>query len=288
MIVITGATGQLGRLIIDGLLKKLPASEIIAAVRTPEKATDLAERGVEVRTADYSRPETLVSAFQGVTKLLLISSNELGKREMQHKAAIDAAKAAGVRIVAYTSILRADTTPVELAKEHLVTELHLRSSGLAFIMLRNGWYIENHTAAIASSLEQGTFIGASGDGRYAAATRADYAAAAVAVLTEEGHEDKVYELGGDVPYTRSELAAEVSRQAGKQVLYHDLPEAEYEKILAGFLPPVVAHLIADAEAKAAAGALDDDSHTLSRLIGRKTTSLSDAVATELKTPASSH
>jgi NAD(P)H dehydrogenase (quinone) len=175
-----------------------------------------------------------------------------------------------------------------LAGEHLATERDLRASGVAFSLLRNGWYYENQTAGIAPALQNGAFIGASGDGRYAAASRADYAEAAAVVLTGKGHDSTVYELGGDIPYTRSELAAEVSRQTGKQIGYHNLPEAEYEKILANFLPAELAHILADAEAKAADGALDDNSRTLSRLIGRKTTTLAEAVAAALATPPAAH
>jgi NAD(P)H dehydrogenase (quinone) len=282
MIVITGATGQLGSLVIDGLLAKVPASQIVAAVRTPAKAKAFAEKGVQVREADYSRPETLVAAFKGATKLLLISGNEIGQRVVQHKAVIDAAKAAGVKLLAYTSLLRADTSTMKLATEHVATEKYLQASGVPFALLRNGWYAENLTAGIAPALQQGAFIGASKDGRFAAATRAEYAAAAVAVLTTEGQAKQVYELGGDAPFTRAELAAEVSKQSGKTIGYHDLPEAEYAKILATFLPPALAAILADAEAKAAQGELDDDSHTLSRLIGRKTSSLAEVVTDGLK------
>lgn len=282
MIVVTGATGQLGSLVIEQLLQKVPANQIVAAVRTPAKASQLAAKGIDVRLADYSRPETLTAAFAGATKVLLISGNELGKRIPQHKAVIDAAKAAGVRLFAYTSLLRADTSTLALAEEHLATEQYLRASGVPFVLLRNGWYFENQTAGIAPALQQGAFIGSSKNGRFASATREDYASAAAVVLAGEGHENQVYELAGDAPYTRAELAAEVSKQTGKTVAYHDLPEAEYEKILTGILPPEIAHLLADAEAKAANGELDDQSHTLSRLIGRQTTPLSDAVATALK------
>lgn len=282
MIVVTGATGQLGSLVIEQLLQKVPANQIVAAVRTPAKASQLAAKGIDVRLADYSRPETLTAAFAGATKVLLISGNELGKRIPQHKAVIDAAKAAGVRLFAYTSLLRADTSTLALAEEHLVTEQYLRASGVPFVLLRNGWYFENQTAGIAPALQQGAFIGSSKNGRFASATREDYASAAAVVLAGEGHENQVYELAGDAPYTRAELAAEVSKQTSKPVAYHDLPEAEYEKILTGILPPEIAHLLADAEAKAANGELDDQSHTLSRLIGRQTTPLSDAVATALK------
>lgn len=282
MIVVTGATGQLGSLVIEQLLQKVPANQIVAAVRTPAKASQLAAKGIDVRLADYSRPETLTAAFAGATKVLLISGNELGKRIPQHKAVIDAAKAAGVRLFAYTSLLRADTSTLALAEEHLATEQYLRASGVPFVLLRNGWYFENQTAGIAPALQQRAFIGSSKNGRFASATREDYASAAAVVLAGEGHENQVYELAGDAPYTRAELAAEVSKQTGKTVAYHDLPEAEYEKILTGILPPEIAHLLADAEAKAANGELDDQSHTLSRLIGRQTTPLSDAVATALK------
>jgi NAD(P)H dehydrogenase (quinone) len=282
MIAVTGATGELGRLVIEGLLKTMPANQIIAAVRTPAKASAFAEKGMVVREADYSRPETLAAAFAGATKVLLISSNEIGKRVEQHKAVINAAKAAGVGLIAYTSILHADTSTLVLAVEHVATEEYLRVSGVAFALLRNGWYTENMTAGIGPALQQGAFIGASKDGHYAAATRADYAAAAVAVLTGEGHDNKVYELGGDAGFTRAELAAEVSKQTGKTIGYHDLPEAEYEKILATFLPADIAGMIADAEAKAANGELDDKSKTLSGLIGRPTTTLADTVADALK------
>jgi NAD(P)H dehydrogenase (quinone) len=288
MIVVTGATGQLGRLVIDELLKTTEAKDIIAAVRTPSKANDFADRGIQVREADYSRPETLAAAFQGASRLLLISGNELGKRVEQHKAVIDAAKAAGVTFVAYTSILHCDTSPLVLAAEHLATEQYILSSGLTYSLLRNGWYFENQTAAIEMALQKGAFIGASGDGRIAAASRSDYAAAAAAVLTGWGFENSVLELGGDNPYTRAELAAEVSRQTGKVIEYHNLSEAEYRNVLSGFLPAMYADVIADAEAHAAQGALDDNSHTLSRLIGRHTTTLVEAVESALRTPPKPH
>jgi NAD(P)H dehydrogenase (quinone) len=288
MIVVTGATGQLGRLVIDELLKTTEAKNIIAAVRTPAKAKGLVDRGIQVREADYSRPETLATAFEGASKLLLISGNDLGKREEQHKAAIDAAKSAGTKFIAYTSILHCDTSPLLLAVEHLATERYLQSSGLNYCLLRNGWYYENQTAAIPQAIKNGAFIGASGDGRFAAASRSDYAAAAAAVLTAEGHEDSVLELGGDQPYTRAELAAEVGKHTGKVVQYNNLSESEYQAILSSFLPPVLAEAIADAEAHAADGALDDNSRTLSRLLGRPAATLAEAVANALMTPPAAH
>ena len=277
MIVITGATGQLGSLVLEGLLEKVPASHVIAAVRTPAKAKALVDYGVEVREADYSRPATLEVAFAGATKVLLISGNELGQRVTQHKAVINAAKTAGVELLAYTSLLHADTSTIQLAAEHLATEQYLQASGIPFVLLRNGWYAENLTAGVGPALQQGAFIGASKNGRLATATRAEYAAAAVSTLTGEGHENKVYELAGDNPFTRAELAAEVGKQSGKSIGYHDLPEIEYEQILATFLPASLARVIADAEAKSARGELDDHSHTLSGLISRPTLSLAEIV-----------
>jgi NAD(P)H dehydrogenase (quinone) len=194
----------------------------------------------------------------------------------------------GVSFVGYTSILHCDTSPLALAAEHLATERYLLSSGLAYSFLRNGWYFENQTAAIQMAIQNGAFIGASGDGRFAAASRSDYAAVAAAVLTATGHENGVLELGGDHPYTRAELAAEVSRQTGKVIGYHNLSEAEYRTILSKFLPTALADAIADAEAHAAQGALDDNSHTLSRLLGRPTASLAEAVESALRTPPAAH
>lgn len=288
MIVVTGASGQLGKNVIEELLKTAEARDIVAAVRTPSKASDLVGQGVQVREADYSRPETLVSAFRGASKLLLISGNELDERGDQHRAVIDAAKKAGVTFLAYTSLLHCETSPLLLARDHKATEQYLVSSGLAYSMLRNGWYFENHTAAIQPSVQHGAFIGASGQGRFAAASRADFAAAAAAVLMGNGYENSVLELGGDHPYTRSELAAEVSKQTGKAVAYRNLSEAEYKNVLSGFLPADLAEMVADAEANAAGGALDNDSNTLSELIGRPTTSLAAAVESALKTPPAAH
>jgi NAD(P)H dehydrogenase (quinone) len=288
MIVVTGATGQLGRLVIDELLKTTEAKNIIAGVRTPAKANEFADRGVQVREADYSRPETLATAFDGASRLLLISGSELGKREEQHKAVIDAAKSAGVTFVAYTSLLHCNTSPLMLAAEHLATERYLLSSGLTYSLLRNGWYFENQTAAIPQAIENGAFLGASGDGRFSAASRSDYAAAAATVLTGKGHEDTVLELGGDQPYTRGELASEVSRQTGKVVKYNNMSEVNYKMILSKFLPAAFAEVIADAEAHASKGALEDNSHTLHGLLGRPTTSLTEAVESAIRKPPTAH
>ncbi len=282
MIVVTGATGELGSLVINALLRKTPADQIVAAVRTPAKAEAIAAKGVQVREADYSRPETLTPALANVDTLLLISSSEVGSRVPQHEAVIDAAKAVGVGRIVYTSLLHADTSTLALATEHLATERYLQASGLPYTILRNGWYIENQTSAFAPALEQGAFIGASKEGRFAGATRADFADAAVAVLLGTSHANQIYELAGDTAYTRSELAAEVSQQVGRTIGYHDLSQKEYETILAGFLPAGVAFILTDAEAKAASGELDDPSHTLSGIIGRPTTPLKEAVANALK------
>ncbi|SEB62823.1 SDR family oxidoreductase [Terriglobus roseus] len=284
MIVVTGATGKLGQHVIEGLLKSVPPAEIVAAVRTPEKAADLAAKGVQVRQADYFQPASLGTAFAGADALLLISSSELRDRVSQHKTVIDAAKSAGVKLIAYTSLLRADTsTNSVLAPDHSATEDYLRASGVPFVILRNGWYLENHTENLGPALEHGAILGAAKDGRFASAARADYAAAAVAVLTGKGHENKVYELGGDAPYTLTELAAEVTRQSGKTVIYQNLPEAEYEKTLESFgLPTAIAHMLADADRGASEGELDNPGSDMRTLIGRPTTSLAAAVTAALR------
>ena len=283
MIVITGATGQLGRLVIESLLQTVPASEIVAAVRSPEKAQDLAARGVQVRQANYTKPATLEAAFAGAHKLLLISSSEVGQRAPQHRAVIEAAQRAGVKLVAYTSLLHADSSPLALAGEHNETEAMLRASGLPFVLLRNGWYTENYAASVPAALAHGVVLGSAVDGRIASAARADYAAAAAAVLTLDNQAGKVYELAGDASYTLAELAAEIAAQADKPVVYNDMPQAAFEAALLGFgLPAGLASLLADSDVGASKGGLFDDSHQLSALIGRPTTPMAATIAQAVK------
>jgi len=283
MIVVTGATGQLGRLVITALLKAVRASQIVAAVRTRAKAADLAALGVLVRQADYAQPATLVNAFTGAEKLLLISSSEVGQRVPQHQAVIDAAKQAGVKLIAYTSVLHADKGLLGLAQEHLATEAAIKASGIPAVILRNGWYTENYAASIPPALAHGALLGSAKDGRIASAARADYADAAAAVLTRDGQAGKVYELAGDDAYTLTEFAAEVAAQSGKPVIYKDLPEADFKAALIGAgLPDYVAALLSDSDAGAAKGGLFDDSRSLSALIGRPTTPLKTVVADALK------
>lgn len=282
MIVVTAASGQLGRLVIEQLLLQLPADQIVAAVRSPAKVADLAARGVEIREADYTRPATLEAAFRGADQLLLISSSEVGQRLPQHRNAIDAARRAGVGLVAYTSLLHADTSPLPLRAEHLATEALLKESGLPHVLLRNGWYTENYLASVPPALAHGAYIGSAGNGRISSAARADYAAAAAAVLTTPGHAGKVYELAGDESYTLSELAAEITRQSGKTVIYQDLPAADFKAALLGAgLPEGLAGLLAESDVGASQGGLFDDGRQLSRLIGRPTTPLATLLAAAL-------
>jgi len=279
-IAITGATGQLGRLVISQLLAKVPADRVLGIVRSPSKAADL---GVAARAADYAHPETLTAALAGVETLLLISSSEIGQRQVQHRNVITAAKAAGVERIVYTSLLHADTSALSLAAEHLDTETALKASGLPYTILRNGWYSENYTGAIAGAVAAGAYIGTAGQGRISAAARADYAAAAVAVLTTVGHENKTYELAGDEAFTLSDLAAELSRQVGRAIPYDNLPEADYAAALVGFgLPDGIAHAIAGWGIGASNGALFEDGRQLSRLIGRPTTPLAVSIAQALR------
>lgn len=279
-IAVTGATGQLGRLVIEQLKSRVDPGQIIALARSPEKAADL---GVAVREADYARPETLRSALDGVDTLLLISSSEVGQRAPQHRNIIEAAKAAAVKRIAYTSVLRADSSSLSLAEEHRITEAALAASGIPHTVLRNGWYSENYADSIKGAVAGGAFIGSARDGKVSSATRADFAEAAAVVVTTEGHDGKVYELAGDTAFTLSDLAAEISRQTGRDIPYRDLSEADYAAALSGFgLPGPLAAAIAGWDVSAADGALFSADRTLSALIGRPTTPLSTAVAQALK------
>ena len=276
---VTGATGQLGRLVVESLKSKVSAETIVALVRNPEKAADL---GIEARAFDYTQAENLVASLRGIDKLLLISGNEVGQRLPQHLAVIDAAKQSGVKQLFYTSILHADSSPLGLATEHLATEVAIKESGLTYTILRNGWYTENYTGSAKGAVGAGAFIGNAGDGKIASAARVDYAEAAAVVLAGEGHEGKTYELAGDEAYTLTELAAEISKQSGKTIPYNNLTEAEYAGILKSFgLPDGLAEMLANSDTGASKGGLFDDSKVLSELIGRPTTSLAKVVADAL-------
>lgn len=285
-ILVAAASGQLGRLVVADLLESLPAAQIVAGVRNPDgdAAKAFAAKGVEVRKVDYADPASLASAFAGIDRLLLISSNAVGNRVSQHGNAIAAAKQAGIKLIAYTSILHADTTPLGLGEEHKQTEAALRQSGVPFALLRNGWYTENYAASIAPALAHGAFLGAAGDGRISTAARADYARAAAAVLTsDEDQGGRIYELAGDNAFTLAEFAAEIAKASGKPVVYKNLSEPEFKAVLVGAgLPEGFAGLLADSDAGAAKGALFDDSKQLSKLTGRPTTPYAQTVAAAVK------
>ncbi|WP_258104874.1 SDR family oxidoreductase [Marinoscillum sp. MHG1-6] len=274
---ITGATGQLGTLVVEQLKKRTDASSLVAMVRSPEKVD-----GIEARAFDYEKPDQLAEALVGVDSLLLISGNEIGQRARQHKNVINAAKEAGVKWIVYTSLLRADTSTINLAQEHLTTENLLKESGISFTILRNGWYTENYTGSLSGAVEAGALIGSAGDGRISSAGRADFAEAAAVVLTSAGHEGKTYELSGDEAYTLTELAEETSKQSGKVIAYQNLPEADYSQALKSFgLPDGFADAIASWDVSASKGDLYDEGKTLSELIGHSTTPLSEVVKTAL-------
>jgi NAD(P)H dehydrogenase (quinone) len=280
MIAITGATGHLGRLTLNALLKTVPADQLVALVRDPAKATDIAALGVQLRPFDYAQPTT--AALTGIDKLLLISSNILGPaRVAQHKAVIDAAKAANIKLLAYTSVLNADTSTLVLARDHKATEALILASGLPYVFLRNGWYLENHTASLAPALQHGAILGAAGDGLFAAAARQDYAEAAAVVLTT-AHPRNIYELAGDTSYTLTQLAADVATQSGKPVVYNNLPEEAFAAALLNFgLPSEVANMLADSDTRASHGELNSNSTDLRTLINHPTTTLATAVKAAL-------
>ncbi|MDR3706238.1 MAG: SDR family oxidoreductase [Paludibacteraceae bacterium] len=273
---ITGATGQLGRIMVEQLKKRVSAESIVALVRNPQKAAEL---GIEAREFDYAKPENLATSLQGIDKLLLISSNELGQRATQHANVINAAKQAGVKWIVYTSLLHAETSSLNLAGEHLATEAALKASGIPYTILRNGWYTENYTGSVQGAITAGAFIGSAGDGKISSAARVDFAEAAAVVLSGEGHQGKVYELAGDESYTLTDLAAEIARQTKKDIPYNNLPEAEYANILKSFgIPEGFAGAIASWDVSASKGDLFDNGHLLSKLIGRPTTPLAKVVA----------
>lgn len=283
MIAVTGANGQLGQLVINGLLKHIAAANIVALVRDPNKATALTKLGVTVRQADYNQPDTLPAALQGVQKLLLISGSEIGKRVPQHQAVIAAAKQQGVKLLAYTSILHADRNPMQLAAEHKATEQAIQTAAIPAVILRNGWYTENYTESAPNNIGSGLVMGCASDGKLHTASRQDYADAAVAVLlSAEPQAGKVYELAGDTGFTLSEYAAEIGRLSGRAVHYHNVSQAEYADFLCQIgLPGGFAAILADSEAQAAKGFLADDSQTLSKLIGRPTTTLQQSLTSIL-------
>ncbi|GLY33036.1 SDR family oxidoreductase [Kineosporia sp. NBRC 101731] len=281
-IVVTAATGLLGRLVLTELLKKgVPAGDIVAGGRSVEKLSDFAEQGVRVQVIDYDKPETLTAAFTGADRVLFISGSEAGRRIPQHNNVVNAAKAAQVGLIAYTGIAGADSTTMKLASDHLATEAALKASGLPVVLLRHGWYLENYTDQIAGALERGVVAGAAGSGRVSAATRADFAAADVeALLSSKGGE--VFEMGGDEAFTLTEFAAELSKQSGKEVRYQNLPTDKYAEMLAGVgVPGPFAEVLADCDRGIRDGELHVGTGDLSNLLGRPTTSLAEAIQAAL-------
>jgi NAD(P)H dehydrogenase (quinone) len=286
-IVVTGATGSLGRLVIDELLATVPAEQIAAVVRNKEKAADLAARGVELRIADYNEAETLAGAFRAGDRVLLISGNEAVQRVAQHSAVLEAANAAGVAQLAYTGVLGGPEADFELAADHTATEQLILDSGLPYTFLRNGWYTENYTEKLAPVLKYKAVVQSAGEGRVASAARADYAAAAAAVLTGDGHLGQAYELSGDVAWSLGEYAAELSRQLGRTISYNNVPAETHLSILtvAG-LPQPFAAILVDLDAAIERGLLAATTGDLARLAGRPTTPLADTVAAALAATAS--
>ena len=276
MYAVTRATGHLGRKVVARLREFVPSSEIVAVVRDARKAADL---GVGIRTADYADPRALEGALAGIERLLLISSSSFGTRQAEHANVIAAAKTAGVGHLVYTSLLHADRWEPSFAKDHTETEKWIAESGLVHTILRNGWYWENHTTNLNVALGYGQLIGSAGTALISWASRKDFADAAVTVLTGKGHEGKVYELAGDTAHTLGDIAAEAASQSGQPLVYRNLTQAEHASFYESVgLPPPVAAMLAEVEAKGvAAGVLHDDSRTLSRLIGRPTLSLQQAV-----------
>lgn len=282
-IAITAATGRYGRATIDALLHRgVPADQIVAVGRNPEKLGELADLGVLTRVADYNDPQALEAAFVGIEKLLFVSGTDVGVRMQQHRNVVDAATRAGVGFIAYTSVANADTANLMVAPDHRATEAHIRDSGLPFVFLRNSWYMANYTDMAAAYAGSGVVLGAAGNGRVSAATHADYAEAGAVVLSTSGHENKIYELGGDTAFTMAEFAQSISGASGKDISYKDLSQDDYIAALAEFgFPAEMAEVFADGDLGVARGDLYVDSGDLGRLIDRPTVSMAKAVADAL-------
>lgn len=278
MILVTGSTGQLGRLVIEQLLARVAPDRVVAGARNPAKAADLAEKGVSVRALDYHVPETVAAAMKGIERVLLISSSDFNDRPGQHRRVIEAAKSEGVELVAYTSILRAPDSPMILAQDHRVTEEALREVDVPHAVLRNGWYSENYLMDLPGTIERGVMIGAAGEGRVSPACRADLAEAAAIVVSGQEQAGKVYELGGDEALSYPEVAQAIAEAAGQPVIYQDMPPTQYAAALEGAgVPGAFAGILADSDLGVSKGLLEEKTGTLRGLLGRPTTSFGDVV-----------
>lgn len=274
-IAVSGATGQLGQIVVEQLKKRIANSDIVALARNVEKASTL---NVEVREFNYDKVQDLPEALRGIDSLLLISASEWGRKVEQHTNVINAAKEAGVKWIIYTSLLHADRTSINMAPEHIATEEILKASGITYTILRHGWYSENYTASIAGALQGGAFLGSAGDGKISSAARADYAEAAAIVSINECYKGQILEMSGDEAYTLSEFTAEISKQSGKTIPYNNIPEIEYANILKNIgLPDGFAHALANCDVSASKGDLFDDSKQLSQILGRPTTPISESI-----------
>lgn len=279
MIAITGASGHLGQLVMQQLLNEnVPAQNIVALARTVTKLNEFKKKGVDIRYCDYNKPGTIKNGLAGVKKLLIISATDVGHRARQHRDIIDAAKKHPIELIAYTSILYADKSPLHFAKEHLETERHLMEAGIPYVLLRNGWYSENYTMKIPSMIEKGALYGCAGDGRFSAATREDYACAAAKVLTRPNQAGKVYELAGDEAFTLDQFARIVSDMAGKSIVYKNVEASTMVDVLVNArIPRIMAEALANSEIEATKGWLFNDGRQLSQLINRPTTSIRESI-----------
>jgi NAD(P)H dehydrogenase (quinone) len=279
-LVITGATGHLGRLVVESLLARgTAASDIVATGRNTDKLADLAARGVAVAELDYTKPETVAAVVKPGDTLLLVSGSEVGQRAAQHATVIAAAKEAGVARIVYTSAPAATTSALVLAPEHKATEEALVASGVAFTILRNGWYTENYAGEVEKGRENGAIVASVGDGRVASASRKDYAEAAAVVLVEDGHEGRVYELSGDVAWNFDELATTISTLVGREVVYTRLTPEEHAELLASFgLDEGTVGFVVALDGNIRDGLLAVTTGDLARLIGRPTTPLAEGLA----------
>ena len=285
MYFLTGATGKLGRIVLDLLLQDVPANKVRVMARQPDSLAPYARRGVEVVKADFDQPDSLKVALKGVHVALLISGSAVGKRIQQHQAFLEAASRNAVARLVYTSLLRADASKMALAEEHWQTEEAIRRTGIPATILRNGWYFENYTDRLDAIRAQGGIVGCAKDGRVNAASRRDYAEAAAHVLLGKGGVGGTHELAGDKGFTLTELAEEIGRQTKQPCRYTDVDANKLGATLrAADIAPPFADFLVDCDLGIARGDLADETGELHKLIGRATTTLQQAVAAGLAQP----
>lgn len=282
-LLVTGATGKFGSKVVETLLKTIPADQLAVSVRQPEKAKALKEQGVDVRQGNFDEPESLDVAFEGIDRLLIISTDgDNDTRTHQHGNAVAAAKRAGIKFIAYTSIVNAQESTNLFAPTHKATELAIKETGIPYSFLRNNWYFENEIPTIESILFGAPWVTSAGDGKVGWALQEDYAEVAAKVLADEGHEYTTYELAGKA-LSQGEVVSVLAELLDKEIAVERVDDETYSQIMkkAG-IPDVVLPLLVDIQRSIREGSLDIESDDMEKLIGRPATPINEALTQILK------